>query len=78
MCKIDPEFEIISYADAEMAPIDFNKTPAKAMEKALKRANLSIKDIDYFEINEVKRIFVLIEGLFFDSSCKYENIGTRP
>jgi acetyl-CoA C-acetyltransferase len=51
--QIDPQFEILSYADAELTPMDFNKTPAKAILKALSRANLSIKDVNYFEINEV-------------------------
>lgn len=57
--QIEPHFEIISYADAELSPIDFNKTPAIAIEKALKRANLSLNEIDYFEINEVFCIFLV-------------------
>ena len=52
--KLTPKFEILGYADAQMAPIDFNKTPSKAIMKALKRAKLSLTDVDYFEINEVK------------------------
>ena len=51
--QIDPEFEILSFADAEMNPMDFNKTPSKAILKALERANLSLNDVNYFEINEV-------------------------
>lgn len=51
--QIDPRFEILSYADAEMEPMDFNKTPSKAIAKALERANLTLNDVNYFEINEV-------------------------
>lgn len=52
--QIDPQFEILSFADAELVPMDFNKTPAKAIEKALSRAGLKISDVNYFEINEVR------------------------
>lgn len=43
--------------------MDFNKTPAKAIQKALTRANLGLKDVNYFEINEVNyflNIYILI------------------
>lgn len=52
--QIDPQFEILSFADAELAPMDFNKTPALAIEKALNRAGLKLSDVNYFEINEVR------------------------
>lgn len=51
---LQPEFEILGFADAEMAPIEFNKTPTLAINKALANLNLSVNDVDYFEINEVK------------------------
>ena len=50
-----PEFEILSYADSELAPKDFNKTPSMAIHKALAMAGLDIKDVDFFEINEVPK-----------------------
>eukprot|EP01132_Coremiostelium_polycephalum_P005342 gene5342-6662_t len=49
---IKPLARIIGFADAEQAPIDFPTTPALAIPKALKQANLDISQIDYFEINE--------------------------
>lgn len=35
-----------------MAPIDFGLAPALAIQKMLKRTGLSIKNIDYHEVNE--------------------------
>ncbi len=49
---IKPLAKIVSYADAEQAPEWFTTAPAKALPKALKKANLSINDIDFFELNE--------------------------
>ncbi len=43
---------ITSYADAAQEPKWFTTTPAKAVEKALKKSNLSTTDIDFFELNE--------------------------
>ena len=43
---------ISSYADAALDPEWFTEAPAAALPKALAKADLSIDDIDYFEINE--------------------------
>jgi acetyl-CoA C-acetyltransferase len=43
---------IKSYADAAHEPFWFTTAPAKALPKALAKADLSINDIDYFEFNE--------------------------
>jgi acetyl-CoA C-acetyltransferase len=43
---------IRSYADAAQEPKLFTTTPAMAVPKALKKAGLSIKDVDFFEVNE--------------------------
>ena len=47
-----PLAKITSYADAAHEPKWFTTAPAKALPKALAKANLSIDDIDYFELNE--------------------------
>lgn len=49
---LKPLARILSYADAQQAPEWFTTAPAKAIPLALKRANKSIADVDYFEINE--------------------------
>lgn len=50
--KVTPIAEILSYADSEVQPVDFNIAPPIAAKKAILLANLQIKDIDYWEINE--------------------------
>ncbi|MFL5808742.1 MAG: acetyl-CoA C-acetyltransferase, partial [Flavisolibacter sp.] len=43
---------IRGYADAEQEPTWFTTTPSIAVPKAVKRAGLEMKDIDYVELNE--------------------------
>lgn len=50
--KIKPLAKIISYADAAQEPKWFTTAPAKALPKALEKANINIKDVDFFELNE--------------------------
>jgi acetyl-CoA C-acetyltransferase len=49
---IKPLAKILAYADAQQAPEWFTTAPSKAIPLALNRANLTIADVDYFEINE--------------------------
>ncbi|MEX0967077.1 MAG: acetyl-CoA C-acyltransferase [Bacteroidia bacterium] len=49
---VKPLAKIISYADAAKEPERFTIAPAEAIQKALKKASLSLSDIDFFEINE--------------------------
>ncbi len=49
---LKPLATIKSYADAAQEPKWFTTAPAKALPKALDRANISIKDVDFFEFNE--------------------------
>ncbi|MBD8017992.1 acetyl-CoA C-acyltransferase [Kaistella pullorum] len=49
---LKPLAKIISYADAAHEPEWFTTAPAKALPIALKKANLEVSDIDYFEFNE--------------------------
>jgi acetyl-CoA C-acetyltransferase len=50
--KLKPLASIRSYADAAQEPKWFTTAPAKALPKALAKAKLDIKEIDYFEFNE--------------------------
>ena len=49
---IKPLATIKSYADAAREPEWFTVAPAKALPKALDKANINIDDVDYFEFNE--------------------------
>lgn len=50
--NLKPLAKIRSYADAAHEPKWFTTAPAKALPKALAKANLDINDVDYFELNE--------------------------
>ena len=50
--NLTPLAKIKSYADAAHEPKWFTTAPAKAVPKALAKANLTIHDVDYFELNE--------------------------
>ena len=49
---ITPLARIVSFADAEHEPEWFTTAPTVAAPKALKKAGLSVSDIDFFEVNE--------------------------
>ncbi|MBV1888377.1 MAG: acetyl-CoA C-acyltransferase [Urechidicola sp.] len=50
--NLKPLAKILSYADAAQEPKWFTTAPAKALPKALDKANKTVSDIDYFELNE--------------------------
>ncbi len=56
---LKPLARIVAYADGAQEPEWFTTAPAIAAEKALKRAGLSISDIDYFEVNEAFAVVTL-------------------
>ena len=49
---LKPLAYIKGYADAAQEPKWFTTSPAKALPKALKKAGISIGDVDFFEFNE--------------------------
>jgi acetyl-CoA C-acetyltransferase len=49
---LTPLAKIRGYADAEQAPEWFTTTPAQALPKAVKKAGLEMKDLEYVELNE--------------------------
>ena len=69
--------KIRSYADAAHQPEWFTTAPAKALPIALDKANLSIRDVDYFELNEAFSVVGLanIEKLGLDASKVNVNGG---
>jgi len=50
--NIKPLAKIKSFADAAHEPKWFTTAPAKALPKALAKANISIDNVDFFELNE--------------------------
>ncbi len=49
---LKPLARIASYADAEQAPEWFTTTPSLALPKAVSKAGISMKDLEFVELNE--------------------------
>lgn len=49
---LKPLAKIRGYADAEQAPEWFTTTPSLAVPKAVAKAGLNMKDVEYYELNE--------------------------
>lgn len=52
LMELTPMARIVSYASAGVAPRIMGLGPVPAIERALEKANLTLKDIDLFELNE--------------------------
>ncbi|WP_010519691.1 acetyl-CoA C-acyltransferase [Croceivirga radicis] len=57
--NLKPLAKITGYADAAQEPKWFTTAPAKALPKALAKANVAIEDIEYFEFNEAFSVVAL-------------------
>ena len=55
-----PLARVVSYASAAGAPEWFTTAPIPAMQAALKKANLTVKDIDLWEINEAFSVVTMV------------------
>ena len=56
---LKPMAKILAYAAAAKQPEYFTTAPIDAIPKVLKKANLSLKDIDLFEVNEAFAVVAL-------------------
>ena len=57
---IKPIAKVVSYADAAQEPKWFTTAPAKAVPKALAKANLNTEDIDFWELNQAFSVVGLV------------------
>ena len=57
--NLKPIARIVAYADAEQEPKWFTTTPTIAAPLALKRAGLTLREMDYFEVNEAFAVVAL-------------------
>ena len=72
--KITPLAKIRSYADAAHEPKWFTTAPAKALPKALAKANIAIDEVDFFELNEAFSIVGLANMKILGLSDKNVNV----
>ncbi len=73
--NLTPIAKIKSYADAAHEPKWFTTAPAKALPKALAKANLSIDEVDYFELNEAFSVVGLANMKILGISDKNTNVN---
>lgn len=71
---LTPLAEIIAYADAEQSPEWFTTTPSIATEKVLKKAGLSIDEIDFFEFNEAFSVVALANAKILNLDLNKVNV----
>ena len=73
--NLKPLATIKAYADAALEPEWFTIAPAKALPKALAKAKLEIKDIDYFEFNEAFSVVGLANTKLLGLSSEKVNVN---
>jgi acetyl-CoA C-acetyltransferase len=72
---LKPIAKIISSADGAREPEWFTIAPILAAEKSLERANLSMNDIEYFEVNEAFSAVPMAFAKHFDISHDKMNVN---
>jgi len=72
---IKPLARILGYADAQQAPEWFTTTPSKAIPLALHKADIDIKDVDYFEINEAFSVVSIANNQLLSLDEKQVNVN---
>ena len=72
---LNPLAKILAYADAQQAPEWFTTAPSKAIPLALNKANLTISDVDYFEINEAFSVVSLANNQELNLNADQVNVN---
>lgn len=72
---LTPLAVIKSYADAAQEPKWFTTAPAKALPKALAKANIDLNDVDFFEFNEAFSVVGLANMKLLGLTDKNVNVN---
>lgn len=72
---LKPIAKILSYADAEQAPEWFTTTPSIALPKAVAKAGLQMKDIEYAELNEAFSVVGIVNAQKMNLDLKKVNVN---
>ncbi|MGQ7856779.1 acetyl-CoA C-acyltransferase [Pedobacter sp. WC2501] len=72
---LTPLAKILGYADAQQAPEWFTTAPSKAIPLALHKANINIKDVDYFEINEAFSVVSIANNQILELNDNQVNVN---
>ena len=72
---LKPLVEIVAQSSAAKAPIEFTTAPADAINKVLKKANMAVKDIGLFEINEAFAVVSLAVNKLLGLTTENVNVN---
>ncbi|MCL4126490.1 UNVERIFIED_CONTAM: hypothetical protein GTU68_041885 [Idotea baltica] len=72
---ITPLASIEGYADASVEPKWFTIAPAKALPKAISKANTTLENIDYFELNEAFSVVGLANTKILNLDSEKVNVN---
>lgn len=72
---LEPLAAIKGFADAAQDPEWFTTAPAKALPKALDKANVALSDVDYFEFNEAFSVVGLANTKILGLSDEKVNVN---
>ncbi len=72
---LTPLAKILGYADAQQAPEWFTTAPSKAIPLALHKANIDIKNVDFFEINEAFSVVSLANNQLLNLNDHQVNVN---
>lgn len=72
---LKPLVEIVAQSSAAKAPIEFTTAPADAINKVLKNAGLTIKEINLFEVNEAFAVVSLAVNKLLGLTTEYVNVN---
>lgn len=72
---LKPLAYIKGYADAAQEPQWFTTAPAKALPKALDKANVKIEEVDFFEFNEAFSVVGLANAKILNLSADKVNVN---
>lgn len=72
---LKPLAYVKGYADAAQEPQWFTTAPAKALPKALDRANVKIEDVDFFEFNEAFSVVGLANTKILNLNADKVNVN---
>lgn len=73
--SVKPLARIVSYASHAKDPVWFTTAPADVITKVLKKAGMTLKDIDLFEINEAFAVVALAVGRILQLDMDRVNVN---
>ena len=68
-------FKILGYGDAARDPVEFTIAPSDAVPRALAHAGVSMKDVEYHEINEAFSVVALANIQLMDLDIDRVNVN---